>query len=62
MAEAWSEGCVLSGGGMTVLEMFLCKLAGPYSCPTTRFLVPGPIELIQALVSRESNGEYYNSE
>lgn len=53
---------MLSGGGMNVLEMFLCKLAGPYSCPTTGFLVPGPIELIQALVSRESNGEYYNSE
>lgn len=47
---------------MNALEMFLCKLAGPCSCLTTRFLVPGPMELIQAFVSRESNGEYYNTE
>ena len=47
---------------MSVLETFLCKLAGPCSCPTTGFLVPGPTELIRALVSSESNGGYYNSE
>lgn len=53
---------MLSDGGITVLEIHLCKLAGSCSCLTKSFLAPGSAQLVLTIVSRESDVECYSTE